>query len=446
MTREGTRPPMAPGGCPVVGHALRLFRRPLEFVDQQRACGEVVSFRLGREPAFLVNSPATVRELLVEHNQVTKNGVLFEKLKVLGGDGIGSSWGEPHRQRRRMIAPLFTPQRVTEYAGTMRAAAEEQTSNWVDGAPLELGQELNEIAAAILVRCMFASDAGSEAAREAARWLPIVFRGVGKRAYAPTGLLYALPTRSNRLYTEAGKRVHALIDEVIAVYRAEGTVGRDMLSALLKARDPETGEMLTVQQVHDEVMTMFFVGTEVSSAALGWLFFQLDRHPEIADRVCGEIDDVLGDRPVEFDDLPKLEYVARVVHETLRLYPPGWLFPRIPTVDIEVGGYPIPAGANVFYSPYVLHRDPRLFPEPARFDPDRWLPERAGQVPRGAFIPYGEGVRVCMGGSFAAAEMLIVLTVILRRWRLPLQAGARVRPVASTTLHPDRLPVVARRR
>ncbi|NEA30614.1 cytochrome P450 [Streptomyces sp. SID13031] len=437
-----TAPRRLPGALPLIGHGLAMRREALDFIAGAREHGEVVELRLGPKPAYLVTSPAGVRDLLVNHSQVTANGVLFEKLKILGGDGIGSIYGPPHRRRRRLLTPLFSQQQAAGYGEVAAAVTAEKADSWSDGQQIRLDEHLHEMAAAIVVRSLFPGG-GVAAVARAAQDLPVVFKGVAKRAYAPTELLFALPTPDNQRFAAANRRLHGLVDDIIEECRRDPSE-TGMLAALLAARDEETQEPLTHAQVHDEVMTMFFVGTEASAAAFGWIFHLLDRHPEVASRVHAELDEVVGKRPVGYADVQRLGYLRQVTHEALRMYPPGWLFPRIPQQDLVIAGYRIPAGTNVFYSPYALHRDPASFAEPDRFDPDRWSADRAAAIPRDAYLPFGEGARTCIGGAFALSEAMIVAAGLLSRWRLIGVDGHRVTPVAATTLHPDRLDMVVR--
>ncbi|TDD59253.1 cytochrome P450 [Kribbella antibiotica] len=435
-TPTARTPRRLPGAVPLLGHGLMMQRSPLDFIAGARTYGDVVELRLGPKAAYLVTSPAGVRELLVNHSQVTANGVLFEKLKILGGDGIGSIYGTPHRRRRRLLTPLFGQQQAKRYAEVAATVAAEKAASWTDGQRIRLDEDLHEMAAAIVVRSLFPGGGGIAAAARAARDLPTVFRGVAKRAYAPTDLIFAVPTPENRRFAESNRRLHALVDEIIEECR-QTSDGTGLLAALLAARDEETQEPLTHAQIHDEVMTMFFVGTEASAAAFGWIFHLLDRNPEVAGKLEAELERV--------QDVQQMTYLRQVVHEALRMYPPGWLFPRIPQEDLVIAGYLVPAGANVFYSPYALHRDPASFADPDRFDPDRWSAERASGIPRDAYLPFGEGARTCVGANFAFSEAMIVAAGLLSKWRL-IGSGDRVVPVAATTLHPDRLPMVVRAR
>ena len=446
MTIELSTPTRIPGGIPLLGHVRQFARCPLEFVTGQYDRGEVVRFQLGPAPAYLLTSPRAVHELLRTHHNASRNGVLFERLKILGGNGLGSLSGKPHRARRQMIMPLFARDLVDEHAATMADVAVGIGDSWRDGQRLALDVELHTASATILVRTLFSSDLARDVAEAAAARLRVVFAGVARRAYAPTDLPFRLPTSANREFNAAVRALHELVDRIITASRGEHVERGDLVSMLLAARDQDTGEQLTDAQVHDDVMTAFFVGTEASAAALAWTFHLLDRHPDVANRVRAEVDEVLGGRPASVGDLPRLTYLRMVVHEALRLYPPGWLFPRIPIEDIAITGYRIPRGANVFFSPYTLHHDRRSFRDPEAFDPDRWLPEHARDIPPHAYIPFGLGQRSCVGDTMAMTALLIVVSTLLSRWEFRGVAGAEVAPVAATVLHPDRLPMVVERR
>jgi cytochrome P450 len=214
---------------------------------------------------------------------------------------------------------------------------------------------------------------------------------------------------------------------------------------LLRARDETTGEGMSDQQVHDEVVTILTAGSETTAVALAWLFHELGQHPEVEQRFHAEIDQVLAGRPagdLSLDDIPKLEYTDRIISEVLRKYPLLILMRRART-DLDLGGVRIPRGTEVALSQYAIHHDPSLYPRPARFDPDRWLPDRASQLPNGAFIPFGAGVRHCPGHSFARTEMAIVAATVAARWRLVPVAGKSVAPKLTTTTRPNRLPMIA---
>ncbi len=429
----------APYRLPLVGNGVQLRTAPLRFLDAIRECGDITEFGLGQSSAYLLNNPELVHQVLVKDSRNFTKGILFEKGRELLGNGIASSEGEFHTRQRRLVQPAFGRSNVVRHTEVMRSATLQAIDSWKDGRTVPVDRVMAEVTSAIATRCLFSTELARQDARQIQRHMKRVFDGAGRRAYAPVDLWYRLPTRSNLAFDRSLETLHGLVDRIIAGYRRDAVREDDFLSMLLDARDPDTGEAMSDAQVHDEVVTILAGGTETSASALTWLFHLLARHPETAARVHAEIDEVLEGRPVEFGDVAELPITGRVVHEALRLFPPIWLLPRTPVADTEIGGHRIAAGTQVFFSPFALHRDRRWFPRPHRFDPDRWLPERAGDIPRGGYLPFGAGHRNCVGGTFGFTEIVVVLATVAQRWALRTAPGARLSVTALTSLHLDGL-------
>jgi cytochrome P450 len=234
--------------------------------------------------------------------------------------------------------------------------------------------------------------------------------------------------------------LYAVLARLVRARRAQHGEQDDLLSMLLASQDPRTGARMTDEELCDELVTLFVAGTETVSAALAWTFHELARHPEVEARLHAEVDATLGGRPVSAADLPDLRYTRRIAQEVLRLHS-VWLLMRRAVAPVELGGVALEPGAEVFFSPYALHRDPRWYPDPNAFDPDRWLPERSAGLPRGAYIPFGAGNRLCVGEGFAWAELAIVIATVASRWRLVPVPGHEVRPRIGTLEEPERLPM-----
>jgi len=261
------------------------------------------------------------------------------------------------------------------------------------------------------------------------------------RLNAPWGpLLDRLPLPSTRRIDGARRRLDATIYRIIRSRRATGETRDDLLSMLLAAQDDESPglERMTDEQVRDEVMTLFLAGHETTANALTWTWLLLAEHPEVERCVAGEARAALGDRPATIDDLPALPYTRQVLSESMRLYPPAWVVGRQAIEACELGGYRIPAGAMVFASQWLIHRDARYHADPLRFDPERWTSEREQAIPRYAYFPFGGGVRKCIGESFAWTEGVLVLATLARRWRLTRVEREPVGTRALITLRPDR--------
>ncbi|TVZ84118.1 pentalenene oxygenase [Streptomyces sp. BK340] len=431
----------APGGLPLLGHAWQLRFRPLRFLDSLRGQADLVALRLGPIPGYLVSDPRLVHELLVVRNrEFTKTGSpLYETVRVLVGNGLGTSEGETHMRQRRTLQPLFHPHRMEHYAQIMTAVAEERSTTWRHGRRLRIDREMYRIAATALTRCLYSARLPDDAVHEITTHLPVAFAGVGKRAALPMPWLHALPTRENRAYTTAVRRLHALVAQLIDDRRNDSTPSPDLLTALLAARDEHTGRPLPQQQIHDEVMTLLLAGTDTTAALLAWTLHLLGTHPDIDQRLHTELRHELGDKLPTLDDLPHLGLLRRVVAEALRLYPPAWLTPRRAATDAQLGGHRIPAGAYVFYSPYALHHAPGHHPRPDDFDPDRPEAELSYTGTGCAFLPFGAGPHKCIGNAFSLAEVHLTLATVLPRWRLSPDPSHTVRPRAFTTLIPGPL-------
>ncbi|MCQ4081186.1 cytochrome P450 [Streptomyces sp. RB6PN25] len=433
--------PTAPGGLPLIGHGLPMVRDPLSFLTSLPRYGDVVRIRLGTVTAFVINDAGLVRSVLVGESGTFDQGQLVDSARPLLGRGVGMLNGEEHRRHRRLMQSAFHRERIAAYATTMSRLAAERAASWRPGHVLAVDEEMNELALLTVATTLFSADF-TDAIEEIKRSLPVALEEIPRRALAPA-LLLRLPTRRNRRFRTAVDRLHRTTRQAVAAGRGDRTDRGDLLSSLLRSRDHETGTGLSDDQVHDQLVNMMVAGTETTGAALAWAFHELGTNPGIEARLHDEVDEVLGGRAAEFDDISRLDYTRRVVQETLRRYPPYIILRHAPAT-VTIGGTTLPEGASVLFSPYALHHDARVFPQPGRFDPDRWLPERSAGLARGACIPFGGGARQCPGNHFALTELVIHLATIAGRWRLRPVVGARVREVArGAAVHPGALRMTA---
>lgn len=416
----------AAGGLPVLGHALQLWRRPLDFLSSLPAKGDLVEIRLGPRRAYLACHPEVVTQVLVDSRTFDKGGPLFDKARLLVGNGLVSSMREDHRQQRRMLQPAFHPARLPGYVQLMQEEIDSVLGDWQDDRPFDVSDAMHALTLRITARTMFATTVGERPIiPEVAYCMPIIMRGVYKRMVAPIGWQEKLPTPGNRRFNEVRARMHKIIRETIEFQRQSGADHGDLLSILIAARDEQTLHRLSDEEVYDQIMTLLIGGTETTGNTMTWAFHVLAELPEVEARLHAELDEVLGGRVPTFDDLPRLDYTWRVLHETLRMYPPAWLLTRTTVRETELAGHRLPEGAIVMYSPYMMGHNPALFPDPEHFDPDRWLPERAKDIPRGAMVPFSAGSRKCIGDTFGRAETTLTLAMIATRWRLRPVPGAK---------------------
>ncbi|WP_239340466.1 cytochrome P450 [Frankia sp. CiP3] len=416
----------APGGIPVIGHALRLWRWPLRFLSSLPAQGDLVRIRIGPREAYLACHPALVTQVLMDTRTFDKGGPLFDKIRLLVGNGLVSSMWEDHRQQRRMLQPAFHPSRLPGYARLMREEIDDLLASWTDNQLFDINDAMHALTLRITARTMFATTvSGRPIIPEVAHYMPIIMRGIYKRTVAPIGWQEKIPTPGNRRFNQARARMHTIIEETIEIQRRTSTDRGDLLSILVATRDEESQHRLTDEEIYDQIMTLLIGGTETTGNTMVWAFHVLAEHPRVEARLHAELDEVLGGRPPTFDDLPRLDYTWRVLCETLRMYPPAWLLTRTTTRETELAGQRLAKGAIVMYSPYMMGHNPALFTDPERFDPDRWLPERAKDFPRGAMVPFSAGSRKCIGDTFGRAEATLAVAAIAARWRLCPAPGAK---------------------
>ncbi|MFD7341966.1 cytochrome P450 [Streptomyces violascens] len=425
-TRSDFRFAHAPGALPGLGHALRIWRTPLSFLCSLPSQGDLVRLRLGRQPVYVVCHPELADQVLRDSHTFPKGGLGYAQTRTLLGDGLFTCPNAEHKRTRRLLQPPFQRTRVADYIPAMVETADAVTEAWRSGVPCDVMREMTAVAAMIGVRTMFAAEITEHYRDETQDCIGEIIGGIHHEVLTSAlGVRWLFPHRTRRFHRTL-TRYEQIIDAVILAYRRSGEDHLDILSMLMTARD-DAGEPMSDREVRDNVITMFTAATAAGRAsAMVWALHLLDRHPDIARRVQHEIDSVLGDEPPDDAALQRLELTRQVVLETLRLYPHGWLIPRSVATPVELAGQILPPGTNLLVSPYQLHRQPRLFPDPERFDPDRWATEDPG--PRGAYIPFGNGSRKCLGEAFALTEIVVVLARVLQNWTLHGQATSS-RPV-----------------
>ena len=436
-----------PGAWPVLGHAPALLRDPLALLASAGRIGPVTLARLGPVPAYLVTDPELIRAVLVPDAAEYDKGFQFDTLRALIGDGVGTSGGTRHRRNRRLLRPAFDHGAVDRYVADMAA----QTALFLDarwapaaaaGRSVDAEVELRMLAMRLITHSM----SGSEVAvGEITDALPELLSGAGRRALLPIKALDRLPTPENHRFERSLAAVHAVAHRMVAQHReraandVDGDRPPTLLSILLAAVD-EDGAGLTDAQAHDEIMTLLLAGTETVAGVMAWALHVLAHDSALQQRIRDEISEVTDGRAPTAAEMRELVLTERFVKEILRLYPPGWIVGRRPLHDLRMNDTPIPARSQVLLNFYGLHRDPTAFPEPDRFDPDRWIdPDPA--VVAAYYLPFGTGPHGCLGEGYAWTEILGVLCAVLARYQLHAIPGARVRPVARTTLHPDTVPL-----
>ena len=409
-----------------------------------RDSGDVAFFRFGHLDEVLVSHPDLVEQVLVTQQRLFSKGRALQEAKRVLGEGLLTSEGDPHLSHRRLIQPLFHQRAIGGYADEMVAITDRLQQGWKEGETLDLHEEMMRLTLAIVARTVFDADIQGEA-REVGAALTAVIEVLSHRLVLPFGsLLYRLPVPATRRFARSRQRLDRTIDAMIGERRRSGLGGTDLLSLLLAAGEGD--ERMSDRQVGDEAMTILLASHETTAVWLTWTLMVLAQRADLEAAVRAELAAVVGDRPPRLEDLPALELTDRVLHESLRLYPPVWLIGRRTLAVVELGGHVVPAGTIVVLSQWVVHRDPRWYPQPERFDPDRWLPAAVEARPRFAFFPFGGGTRRCIGEGFAWMEAKLVLATLLRHWRFTLNRPGTVRLAPRITLRPrGGMPVTLRR-
>jgi cytochrome P450 len=424
-------------GKPLVGHLLKFRRDPLkllaELADQH---GDVVRFKMGPLIIYLINNPEYIKDVLVTNNRNFVKSRGLEMAKKFLGEGLLTSEGEFHRRQRRLTQPAFHRQRINAYAEVMVEYADRARQRWQDGQTLNIAQEMMQLTLAIVGKTLFDANVEDEATEIGAALTDVM--QLFERITSPfAALLEMLPLPSNRRWMEAKERLDSTMYRIINEHRATGVDRGDLLSMLLLAQDEEgDGSSMTDEQLRDEAMTLFVAGHETTANALTWTWYLLSQHPEVEARLHEEIDAVLAGELPKPDDFARLRYTEMVFAEAMRLYPPAWTLGRRALNDYQIGEYVVPAGSIVLMSPWVMHHDSRFYPEPYKFDPERWTVGAKESRPKFAYFPFGGGPRVCIGEQFAWMEGVLLIATIAQQWKMRLAPDQRVEPKPMITLRP----------
>jgi cytochrome P450 len=428
MNATDRRPPTAPGAWPVLGHVPQLARDPLAFFQRLTPRGPVVRIQLGSRPAYVVTRPDLVRRLYVaEQHLFDKGGPLIDKVRTYAGNGLATCPAADHVRQRPLMQPAFHRSRLGGYTRIMTESMTEIMAAWRPGSVIRLDQEMHRLTTLVTSRSLVSTGHAGLAAAQIATALPDITRGLYWRMLMPGKLFTRIPLPVNRRFDEQTTRTRALIDKVVAEYRAAGTDHGDLLSMVVSACEQEADPE---QAIYDQVITILTASVETAASTMVQALRAIERHPGIAERVRTEVQEALGGRVPAHDDIAALPYVQQVLTETLRLYPPVWLVSRITTNDVDWAEGRIPAGADVFFSPYALHRDPAAFPEPEEFDPGRWAPERVTAAQRESFFGFGAGRRKCIGDTLAMNEATVAVAMVHANWRMAHQKTSSDRQTA----------------
>jgi cytochrome P450 len=417
--------------------ALRKFRpvNPI-FLFQHLAetYGDIAHYKIGHHHIVFLNHPDYIREVLVVQNDNFIKERTVQRTKMLLGEGMITSEGSAHRAQRVAAQPAFHRQRIGEYGGVMVEEAARIRDSWKAGERRDVATDMMHLTLNVVARTLFATDLRDEVYELAAA----INRIMGLYNFlvmlpAAEWLVHLRPP-GLAAFVKARKRIDAVVYRMIDAHRRSG-LDRGSLLDLMLAASPANDEA-SRQSLRDQVITIFLAGYETVANALSWTWYLLSQNPEGEAKLHHELDSVLKGGLPAVDDVPRLRYTENVIAESLRLYPPAWAMGRYARDDFALGGYFLPARTTVLISQFVTHRDPRFFPDPLRFDPDRFTSEGKAQRAKFSYFPFGAGTRQCIGESFAWMEGELILATLAQKWRLRLVPGHRVEPQPLITLRP----------
>ena len=434
---------------------LKLFfnflRDPLTVLHNlSKEYGDISHFKFGKHHIYLLNNPDYVKEVLVnqDNNFIKSRGLQLAK-RILG-EGLLTSEGELHHRQRQLIQPIFHPDEIPNYANIMREYTLDISSQWHDQATIDIHKEFMHLALAIVSKIFFNVSIEELEIKEIDRYVTIIIEHFNRARIPFARIIEKVPLPSNIRFCQAKKHLDEIIYRIIDSHlnndsnnnadnrqQNESHLYKDIINLLLQDQADDyfstskNNEGVNItrnnrQQLRDNVMTIFLAGHETVANALTWTFYLLSQNPKEEKMLHNEVDSVFHDEDNVASvskDISKLEYTQRVFAESMRLYPPAWAIGRQAIEDCKIGGYVIPAGSSILMSQYLMHHDFRYFPQPERFDPERWSPQEKAKRPRFSYFPFGGGVRSCIGETFAWTEGILVIATIARRWKMQVMRG-----------------------
>ena len=441
MNSTNPHPRDAPGPSlmETPGWMLRLGENTFQsFVELARDYGPVARIRFTpRRALYLCSSPQAAHYVLQTNHKNYRKAFTYGFLEPVVGKGLLTSHGELWMKQRRLVAPIFHRQRIADYGATMAETTEELLDEWRalgTGTVVDVSSAMSQVTLSIAGKLLFNRDIGRDA-----RWigdaLVLLFRDVNQRIVRPLSIPRGVPTPHNRRVQQAIERLEELVYGLIEERRGQEESFQDLLSMFMQARDDESGETMSDQQVRDELMTFIIAGHDTTSNLLTWAFYLLSKHPEARRRLQKEVDQVVSGTVPTLEETKELTFLEQVIDETFRLYPPAWTVEREPIEDDQICGFHVPAGSVVSIGPYFVHHNPEIWPNPEGFDPHRFGPDKE-RPHRYAHFPFGGGPRKCVGADFAILEAKLLLAAITKSFELDLLTGHPVEEEGTVTLYP----------
>ncbi len=435
-----TRPVPKHPGLPIFGNTLPFMRDPLAILQTlQQRYDRLVHLNIGGRHQYLVLQPEDAKHVLQENHRNYGRSPAFRVLQIFLGNGLLTSDGDFWRRQRRLAQPAFHRQPLATLGQTMVS----ETADWITELhrldktnPINISQAFMDVTMRIVCKTLFSSNVvgkldGLSEALETLMYLS------NNRMLSPIRFPMSWPTPPQQRFRRAAQLVDTFIYDVIEQRRRSPERHDDLLDMLLYAEDEDTGERMSDKQLRDECVTIFAAGHETTAVSMAWTMHLLTQHPDVQTRLREEVTTALGDALTPAPDaFRSLSYTMQVIQESMRLYPPAWIMSRLAHADDHIGPYIIPAGDTALVSPYLLHHDPANWPNPERFDPERFAPGWEKERHSYAYLPFGGGPRLCIGNQFALMEMQILLAMLVRSFHFQAVPGQRIRTQPLITLRP----------
>src|ERR1051326_549678 len=401
-----------------------LYRDPLGYLTRAaRKHGDVVHLKIGHKSDFLLNHPDLIRAALLDQENLRR--CVNRPLRRVLGAGLLTCRSERHRQQRSLLQPMFSRERITALGAVVVRQIALWAEKWRDGAVVDMSEEMTGLAISMAGKALFNLDFSSMPAELSDALVTVLEATRFKNLALTSKQVEKLSLPFHRRFARAIEKLDAEIRTMVAERHAGGCDAPDLLSTMVRLHK-ESRKGLTDQKIRDQILTFFTVGHETTATGLMWTWYLLSQNPDAATKVHSEVDQVLADRLPSGQDCDRLRYTRMVFAESMRLYPPVWLMTRRAVRDTQINGFTIRSGSYVHLSPFVTHRDSRYFPEPERFDPERWTPEAAAVRPKFSYFPFGGGSLQCIGEGFAWMQSLLTIATLARRWRMRLVPGHRI--------------------
>jgi cytochrome P450 len=419
-------------------------RNPVLLFEHLRRYGRAAHYRILANDVVLLNDPRDIAEVLIDKAVCFGKDRTQRRMKILLGEGLITSDGEAHKRGRRIAAPAFHRHRIERYAEQIVRLAAGVRDQWQPGVEFNIAAEMMRLALQVTARTLFDTEVTAEI-HEINDQVNVIMDLYHFLITLPRAeLLIGSPLPKMRRFRAAKERLDEVVFAMIRARRGELEADppaardrADLLSMLISARDDQAGgQPLTPDELRDQVLTLFLAGYETVANALAWTWLLVGQNPDAEARLHAELDSVLGGRLPTFEDSSRLEYTAMVLSESMRLYPPAWAMGREVLHDVSIGPYRLRKGTMVFFSQYIVQRDPRWYPDPERFRPERFTPAEKARRPRFAYFPFGGGGRQCIGESFAWMEAILALATIAQRWRVRPVVGQKIELQPKITLRP----------